>query len=104
MDTWILLKPNLKFFNRQSVTKIIENHYNFMKKSLKMLDLLKDTQNSPSPWFNVVPSLEKLWQTVVATNDQANSQPTLNTGAADASLTISSLIVSKIKKYLKRVF
>ena len=53
-----------------------------------MLELLKDTQNSPSSWFNVVPSLEKLCQAVVARNDKANLQPTLNKGTEGASLTI----------------
>ena len=53
-----------------------------------MLDLLKNTQNSSSPWFNVVSSLEKLCQAVVARNDQANLQPTLNKGAGGQSLTI----------------
>ena len=53
-----------------------------------MLVLLKYTQNSNSPWFNAVPSLEELCQAVVARNDQANLQPTLNKGAAGASLTI----------------
>ena len=45
-----------------------------------MLDFLKDTHNSPSPWFNVVPSLSKICQAVVAKNDQANLQPALNNG------------------------
>ena len=35
-------------FKLQSVRKTTETHYIFMKKSWKMLDLLKDTQNSPS--------------------------------------------------------
>ena len=50
-----------------------------------MLDLLKDTQNSPSPWFNVVPSLSKIFQAVVARNDQANLQPALNNGTGGKS-------------------
>ena len=53
-----------------------------------MLDLLKDTQNIPSLWFNVVPSCAKLCQAVVARNDQANLQPTLNKGRRSASFTI----------------
>ena len=36
-----------KPLNLQLVTKIIETHYIFMKKSLEMLYLFKDTQNSP---------------------------------------------------------
>ena len=44
----------------QSVTKTIETHYILMKKSKKMLDFIKDTQNSPFPWFNALASLEKL--------------------------------------------
>ena len=53
-----------------------------------MLDLLKDTQNTPYPRFSVVPSLEKLCQAVMVRNDQANLQPTLNEGARVASLNI----------------
>ena len=44
----------------QSVTKTIETHYILMKKSKKMLDFIKDTQNSPFSWFNALASLEKL--------------------------------------------
>ena len=33
-----------------------------------MFDVLKDTHNSPPPWFNVVPSLQKLCQAGVAVN------------------------------------
>ena len=58
------------------------------KSPKKMLDLLKDPRITPPLWFNVVPSLEKLCQVVVARNDQANLQPTLNKGAGGASLTI----------------
>ena len=67
----------------QSVTKIIETHFNFMKTPKTMFDLLKDTQNSP-----VLPalSLEKLCKALEA--EQANFQPTLNKGAGGASLTI----------------
>ena len=43
-----------------------------------MLDLFKNTQNSPFPWFNVVPILENLCQGVVTRNKQANLQLTLN--------------------------
>ena len=53
-----------------------------------MLDLLKVTQNPPSPSFNVVSSLEKLCEAVVARNEQAHLQLTLNKGAGGASLTI----------------
>ena len=45
-----------------------------------MLDFLKDTHHSPSPWFNVVPSLSKICQAVVAKNDLANLKPALNNG------------------------
>ena len=31
-----------------------------------MFDLLRNTQNRPSPWFNVVPSWEELCQAVAA--------------------------------------
>ena len=53
-----------------------------------MLDLLKDAQKCLSPWFNVVPRLEKLCQAVVAKNNQEKLQPTLNKGAGGTSLTI----------------
>ena len=43
-----------------------------------MLDLFKNTQNSPFPWFSVVPILENLCQGVVTRNKQANLQSTLN--------------------------
>ena len=42
----------------------------------------------PPSWFNVLPSLEKLCQAVVARNEQAILQPTLNKGARGPSLTI----------------
>ena len=51
-----------------------------------MLDLLKDTQDSLSPWFDVERSLEKLCQAVVARKDQAHLQQTLNKGAGSTSL------------------
>ena len=53
-----------------------------------MLDLLNVTQSSPSLWFYIVPSLEKICQAVVARNDQANLQPTLDKVDEGASLTI----------------
>ena len=58
------------------------------KSPKKMLDLLKNTQDSLSPWLNVVASLKKLCQAVVVKNDQENFQPTLNKRAGGASLTI----------------
>ena len=75
-----------QFCNNQS-QKLLKKYF-YEKVLKKMLDLLKDTQNSPSSWFNVVPSLEKLYQAVLVRNDQVNLQPTLNKGAGDASLTI----------------
>ena len=54
------------------------------QKKEKMLELLKYTQISPSPSFNLLPSLEKVCQAVVARNDQENLQPILN----GATLTI----------------
>ena len=60
-----------------------------------MLDLLKDAQKCLSPWFNVVPRLEKLCQAVVAKNNQEKLQPTLNKGAGGTSLTI---FVKKMEK------
>ena len=41
----------------------------------------------PPPWVNVVPRAEKLCQAVVARNEQAHLQPTLNKGARGASFT-----------------
>ena len=43
---------------------------------------------SPTPWFNVVASLEKLCQAVVARNKQGNLQPTLSKRTGGASLPI----------------
>ena len=34
------------------------------KSPSKVLDLLKDTQNFPYPWFSAVPNLEKLYEAV----------------------------------------
>ena len=65
------------------------------KSPKKMLDLLKDAQKCLSPWFNVVPRLEKLCQAVVAKNNQEKLQPTLNKGAGGTSLTI---FVKKMEK------
>ena len=64
-----------------------------------MLHLLKDTQNFPSPWFNVVPSPEKLCKAVVAKNDQVNLQRTLNKEAGGASLTNFVTIVERWHDY-----
>ena len=67
-----------------------------------MLDLLNVTQSSPSLWFYIVPSLEKICQAVVARNDQANLQPTLDKVDGGASLTILWLIV--VKRVKRRYF
>ena len=75
-----------QFCDNQS-QKLLKKYF-YEKVLKKMLDLLKDTQNSPSSWFNVVPSLEKLSQAVLVRNDQVNLQPTMNKGAGGASLTI----------------
>ena len=48
------------------------------KSPKKMLDLLQNIQNSPSPWLNDVPSLQNQFQVVVRRNDPANFQLTLN--------------------------
>ena len=42
----------------------------------------------PSPWLNVVPRLKKLGRAVLARNEQANLQRTLNKTAGGTSLTI----------------
>ena len=81
------LHPNLPIL-WQSVTKIIETRYTFIKKvHKKILDLLKITQNSPSSWLNVVPSLRShasQWRTEM----NSNLQSTLNKGGGEATLTI----------------
>ena len=41
-----------------------------------------------SPWFNILPSLENLWQTGAARDELANLQPTWNKWAGRAGLTI----------------
>ena len=74
-------------FCKNQSQKLLKKYF-YEKVLKKMLDLLKDTQNSPSSWFNVVPSLEKLYQAVLVRNDQVNLQPTMNKGAGGASLTI----------------
>ena len=71
----------------QSVTKIIEKIF-LRKSSKKNVRFAQRYPEFPSSWFNVVPSLEKLYQAVLVRNDQVNLQPTLNKGAGDASLTI----------------
>ena len=50
------------------------------KSPKKMLDLLKDTQSSPSPLVQCCVKSGKAMP-VVARNDQGNLQPTLNKGA-----------------------
>ena len=63
-----------QFCNNQSL-KLLKKYF-YEKVLKKMLDLLKDTQNSPSFWFHVVPCLEKLYQAVLVRNDQ--SKPATN--------------------------
>ena len=83
----------------QSVTKIIETRYIFIKKILKKyLTCLKQgglnrtcskiPKIPPPPWHSIAPGLKKLCQAVLVRNEQANLQPTLNKGAGGASLTI----------------
>ena len=65
--------------------------------------MLRDTQNVPSFWLNIIPILEKLLQEVVTRNRQANLQPTLNKGPGGATLTnfatncVNSKIVVTVK-------
>ena len=81
------LHPNLPIL-WQSVTKIIETRYTFIQKvHRKTSDLLKVTQNPPSSWLNVVPSVRshvRQWRT------EMNSQFATNIewGGGEASLTI----------------
>ena len=73
----------------QSVTKyIIETRYIFIKSPKTTFDFLKFTQKSTLPRFNVVTTLKKICQALLARIEQANLQRTLNKGAGDASLTI----------------
>ena len=60
------------------------------KSPKKLLHLLRDTQNSPSPLVKCCVKNGKamLFQAVVARNDQGNMQPTLNKESGGASLTI----------------
>ena len=68
-----------------------------------MLDLLKDTQNSPSPLVQCFTKSGKVCQSVVARNEQANLQRRLNKRAGGASLTIFVTIAAiKINKILSK--
>ena len=82
------IKDIRNLFRLQSVTKIIETHYIFIKNSHKMLDFAQRYPKFLLLLFNVVRSLEQLCQAVVAKNNKANLQPTLHKRAGDASLTI----------------
>ena len=73
--------PNFMTITRKNYSGSLCFHERSKK---KMLELLKYTQISPSPSFNLLPSLEKVCQAVVARNDQENLQPILN----GATLTI----------------
>ena len=55
----------------------------------------------PSPWLNVVPRLKNLGRAVLARNEQANLQRTLNKTQGVRLSQFLSLIVSKIKKNLE---
>ena len=65
------LHPNLPIL-LQSVTKIIETHCKKVIKKVhkKTLELHKVTQNPPSHWLNVVPSLKKPRKVVKTRNEQ----------------------------------
>ena len=69
-----------------------------------MFDLFQDTLNSSTPWFKVVPNMEKLCQAMLAENKQANMQPTLNKETGDGSLTIFVAVCLQNKKKLIKVF
>ena len=84
----IILCTEIRQFRDNQSQKLLRPIIFSRKNPKKVLNLLKDTQNSPSPWFNIVPSLEKLCQAVEEKNDQADLQPTLNKGIGGASLTI----------------
>ena len=77
----ITLYTQIRHFCENQSQKLLRLTIFLWKSSKKMLDSLKNTQNAPSPWFIVVPSLEKRCEAVVLRNDQANLQPTLNKAA-----------------------
>ena len=67
-----------------------------------MMNLLKDTHNSPSPWLNFVPSLEKLCHAVVARTEQANLQtPITVQGIKEHGVQVSLFYVTDILQNLK---
>ena len=61
------------------MVKMIETPYIIIKKS-EINICSKIPQIFPSPWVNVVPSMQKLCLTVLAKNGQENVQPALNKG------------------------
>ena len=82
---------SLKLPRGQLPPKISHKNYwdslYFHEKVLKKFASLKDTQKTPPSWFNVVSSLEKLFQGMVVRNEQASLQPTFNNRAGGVSLT-----------------
>ena len=55
--------------------KLLRLNIFLWKSSAEVLDLPKHFLNSPSPWLNVMSSLEKVCQAAVAKNDQEYLQP-----------------------------
>ena len=73
----------------------------FHKKDLKKyLTNSKIPKIHPFPWLNVVPSLKKLCQAVLARNVLVNLQPTLNKVAQGSSFTI--LVTNCIQNLKKK--
>ena len=60
-----------------------------------MLDVLKDSENSPLPRFHVMSNLEKLFHTLVTRTDLANLPETLNKRTGGLCLTIFWMIVAR---------
>ena len=91
---WAYLVQKIKIVNLseiwylQSVTKINDTYYIFIKNFLKnYLACSEISKIPPSPWLNVVPSLKNRCPEVLARNEHANLQPTLSKGTGVASLT-----------------
>ena len=106
----LLFSPKFTNFVTISDKNNSDSLYFHKKVHKKILELLKVTQNSPSTWLNVVPSLKKPCSHAGSEEYKwaANLQPTLNKGRGGSSLTIfftdCSLILSQQKAYIKNRF
>ena len=84
----LLSSPKFNNFMTMSDKNNWDSLYFHKKVYKNTLDLLKVTQNPPSPWLNVVSSLKKPCQAVETRNEQTDLLPTLKKGGGCASLTI----------------